>query len=69
VEVGGSRFLIQPWRDTALCRPANCYFHCKVFIEKMPLYAWCEAGVRQTLGDHCSFNYIEPVSFTQVGQH
>ncbi|PVH34816.1 hypothetical protein PAHAL_7G040800 [Panicum hallii] len=29
----------------------------------MPLYSWCEVGVRQALG--CSFDYIEPVSYKQ----
>ncbi|CAO2162745.1 unnamed protein product [Urochloa humidicola] len=65
VNVGGTSFLLQPWRDTAYSRPANWYFHCKVCIERLPLHAWCEDGVRQALGDFCAFDYIEPISFTQ----
>ncbi|CAN6198765.1 unnamed protein product [Urochloa humidicola] len=65
VMVGGTSFLIQPWRDNAYSRPANWYFHCKIIIERLPLHAWCEDGVRQVLGDLCAFDYIEPVSFTQ----
>ncbi|CAO2039669.1 unnamed protein product [Urochloa humidicola] len=65
VDIGGTSFLIQPWRETAYSRPANWYFHCKVVIERLPLYAWCEDGVRQALGDFCSFDYIEHISFTQ----
>lgn len=65
VEVGGARLLIQPWRDTAPSRPSNWFYHCKIFIERLPLYAWCEEGIRQALGDCCCLDYIDPVSFTQ----
>ncbi|KAG2538255.1 hypothetical protein PVAP13_9NG600514 [Panicum virgatum] len=45
--------------------PAPHSAPCKIFIERLPLYAWCEEGVRQALGDCCCFDYIDPVSFTQ----
>lgn len=65
VDVGGTEFLIQPWREDSHSRPVNWFFHCKIVIERLPLYAWSEDGVRQAIGDVCSFDYIEPISFTQ----
>ncbi|KAF8700743.1 hypothetical protein HU200_034098 [Digitaria exilis] len=65
VEVRDTQFLMQPWREDTYARPSNWFFHCKIFIEHLPLYAWCKDGVLQAIGDVCSFDYIEPVSFTQ----
>ncbi|KAF8671345.1 hypothetical protein HU200_050058 [Digitaria exilis] len=56
---------MQPWREDTYARPSNWFFHCKILIEHLPLYAWCEDGIHQAIGDVCSFDYIEPVSFTQ----
>jgi hypothetical protein len=41
------------------------FFHVKIYIERLPLHAWSAAGVKQLLGDVCTFDHMEAATFRQ----
>lgn len=64
VMVGGTTYMIQPWReDTSTC-PCNWFFNVKIFIEHLPLHAWNMEGVKQALGDVCIFDHMDDETYT-----
>lgn len=48
IELGGTTFTIQPWR--LVTRPNDWYYYVNIFIERLPMHAWSEEGVKQALG-------------------
>jgi hypothetical protein len=62
---GADAYLIQRCQLEAYTRPINWYYLVKICIERPPLHAWNEEGVKQQLGDMCVFDHMESESFTQ----
>ena len=62
IDIGGSSLPIRPWRSVGGAVERVWWYHAKVTLEKVPMEAWNEDGVRLILGDSCILDRLDSYS-------
>jgi len=59
IDIGGSSLPIRPWRSAGGAVERVWWYHAKVTMEKVPMEAWNEDGVKLILGDSCILDRLD----------
>ena len=59
---GDTKLQLRAWRLEAHAENVDIRHHVHLCLEGLPLYAWDELAVANSIGSGCSLDYIEPAS-------
>jgi hypothetical protein len=65
LNVDGSTFLLQAWRESDHAVHQVYNLHVRVCIERMPMHMWSREGAQEVLGDHVLVDRLHSRTYAQ----